>query len=53
MKSNNVVQIMEDYLYVEGQHMDLKPGEIIQLLELAYDIGMIEGDIEDDKSDGE
>ena len=52
MESVNVVQIMEDYLYVEEQHMDLRPGDILQLLALAYDIGMIEGDVEDDKSDG-
>lgn len=59
MESQNVVQIVEDYNYIVnnidqqwGNYADAGPKHIIGLLELAYSIVMIEGDVQDDKSNG-
>ncbi len=56
INSANVQQVVADYNYIlENTNQlirDVSPSEIIGLLDLAYSIGMIEGDVEDDKSNG-
>ncbi len=56
MESQNVIQLVEDYNYImansDQSKYDLYPSNVISLLELAYSIGMIEGEFADDKPNG-